>query len=241
MRKVMRQLGLVLVLGVAAACGPAQPKAGEAGQTQPAPVLQASATSAVEGAAPGAATPGVLTALPGLPTATLWRGPAGTAAATRLPVIAGEGQVGQPTNLPAAAGPTRPADPVLASTQPAPSLPTPTLDCEDGLWYVADLTIPDGTLVSPGDTIDKRWQVENSGSCNWNEGYRMRRISGEALGVPGELALYPARSGTRAVIQILFTAPAEPGTYRSAWQAYNPQGEAFGDPVFVEIIVGSGI
>jgi len=134
----------------------------------------------------------------------------------------------------------RPTDPPLPSTLPAPSLPTPTLDCEDGLWYISDLTIPDGTLVSPGDTIDKRWQVENSGSCNWNEGYRLRRISGEALGVPGELALYPARSGPRAVLQIRFPAPAEPGTYRSAWQAYNPQGEAFGDPVFVEIIVGSG-
>lgn len=228
-RKIFSQLVLVWVLGAAAACGPAQPGAMETGQTQAAPGTQASATSVAGEAISAAALPGVLTALPGLPTATVWRGP----------VVPPVTPAVRPA-LPATATAARPTEPALPSTLPAPSLPTPTLDCEDGLWYISDLTIPDGTLVSPGDTIDKRWQVENSGSCNWNEGYRLRRISGEALGVPGELALYPARSGTRAVIQILFTAPAEPGTYRSAWQAYNPQGEAFGDPVFVEIIVGSG-
>ncbi len=31
------------------------------------------------------------------------------------------------------------------------------------------------------------------------------------------------------MIRIIFTAPADPGTYRSAWQAYNPKGEPFGE------------
>jgi hypothetical protein len=52
-----------------------------------------------------------------------------------------------------------------------------------------------------------------------------------------EQALYPARAGTNAVIQILFQAPAESGTYRSAWQAYNPDGQPFGDPIFIDIAV----
>jgi hypothetical protein len=52
-----------------------------------------------------------------------------------------------------------------------------------------------------------------------------------------EYALFPARSGTQVEIRILFTAPQEPGVHRSAWQAYDPQGEIFGDPIFIEVVV----
>jgi hypothetical protein len=118
-------------------------------------------------------------------------------------------------------------------------LATPTPACQDGLRFLVDITVPDGTIVAPGDRIDKQWQVENSGTCNWDGRYRLRRISGPALQAPDEQALYPARSGTQAVIRILLVAPAEPGTYRSAWQAYDPLGQPFGDPIFVEILVSS--
>ncbi len=97
--------------------------------------------------------------------------------------------------------------------------------------------MPDGTIVSPGEKIDKRWQVQNSGTCNWGPGYQIRRISGDDLGTDSPQALFPARNGAQAVIRIIFTAPDEAGAYRSAWQAYNPQGEAFGDPIFVDFIV----
>ena len=127
-----------------------------------------------------------------------------------------------------------------ASPTPADRPPSATPACQDGLRYLADVTVPDGTIVAPGESIDKQWQVENSGSCNWNEDYRLRRISGPSLDAPDEQALYPARSGTQAVIGLLLVAPNEPGTYRSAWQAYTPQGTPFGDPIYVEILVSSG-
>jgi hypothetical protein len=115
--------------------------------------------------------------------------------------------------------------------------PTATQVCEDDLTYIDDLTIPDGTSVLPGIPIDKRWQVENSGSCNWDANYRLRLIDGSDLGASTEQSLYPARSGTIAVIRVLFTAPLEPGQYRSAWQAYNPQDEPFGQIFYLEIVV----
>lgn len=111
--------------------------------------------------------------------------------------------------------------------------------CSDGLLFIQDLTIPDGTQVQPGELLDKRWEVENSGSCNWDNNYRVRLIAGPAMGASEELALYPARSGTRAIIRMIFTAPIEPDRYRSAWQAYNSQEEPFGDPFFIEINVAS--
>lgn len=91
--------------------------------------------------------------------------------------------------------------------------------------------------MSPGSSIDKRWLVENRGSCNWDERYRLKRISGPPMAAADEQSLFPARSGTQAVIRVLLTAPSEPGAYHSAWQAYDPQGNPFGDPIFIEIVV----
>jgi hypothetical protein len=105
------------------------------------------------------------------------------------------------------------------------------------LRYIEDLSIPDGSQVSSGERLDKRWSVENNGSCNWDQSYRLKLIAGPALGASAEQALYPARSGSQATIRIIFTAPTEPGVYRSAWQAYNPDGQPFGDPVFIEVQV----
>jgi len=115
--------------------------------------------------------------------------------------------------------------------------PRPDADCQDNLTFLNDLTIQDGTVVTSLATMDKRWEVENSGTCNWNAGYRIRLIAGPEMGAQKEQALYPARSGTRATIRLLFQAPTEVGSFRSAWQAFNAQGEAFGDPFFIDITV----
>jgi hypothetical protein len=85
--------------------------------------------------------------------------------------------------------------------------------------------------------LDKRWLVQNSGTCNWEASYAVKLVAGPDLGASLEQSLFPARSGTEAVIRLIFTAPEEPGTYRSAWQAFGPGGEAFGDPFFIEIVV----
>jgi hypothetical protein len=115
--------------------------------------------------------------------------------------------------------------------------PTPTPDCEADLVFVKDGTIPDGTAFPPGATMDKRWIVKNEGTCNWDSRYRVRLVSGPSLGADDEFALFPARSGSEAEIHIEFVAPLEPGFFRSSWQAYDPEGESFGQLFFIEIEV----
>ena len=126
-----------------------------------------------------------------------------------------------------------------ATPQPAVEVvhPSPTPACLDYLTYLEDLSIPDGAQVTPGQSLDKRWLVENTGTCNWNDGYSLQLVAGPSLGVAETQDLYPARSGSSATIRLIFTAPDEANTYRSAWQAVNPQGEAFGDPIFIEVNV----
>jgi hypothetical protein len=112
-------------------------------------------------------------------------------------------------------------------------------DCVSNLTFVTDLTIPDGTYITYGAAIDKQWLVQNSGTCNWDDNYRLRNVGGAALGAPIELMLYPAKSGAEATIQITFTAPFADGEYESAWQAFDSFGLAFGEPFYMRITVAA--
>jgi len=147
-----------------------------------------------------------------------------------------------PTRVAPLHSPTPTRAPATLSPRPVQETPIATAapTCTDNLTFQEDLSIPDGTLVSPGEVLDKRWQVLNNGTCNWDAGYRLELLSGPALGAASEQALYPARSGAQAMIRILFTAPAEAGVYQSAWQALDPQGNRFGDPIYIQIVVQAG-
>jgi len=130
--------------------------------------------------------------------------------------------------------------PIIPTSTPVPepvASPTATPPCTDGLAFVEDISIPDGTIVSPNASVDKRWLVQNNGSCNWDSRYRLKFVGGLEMGATTEQALYPARSGAQATIRISFNAPGEPGTYTTAWQAVDPNGEPFGDAIFMEIVV----
>ena len=114
---------------------------------------------------------------------------------------------------------------------------TQAVACIDNLTFIQDETIPDGTIVTPGSTIEKKWEVKNSGTCNWGPGYSIQLTGGPSLEAPSPQDLFPARSGTSLSIRIEFTAPVEEGKYRSAWQAYNPDGIAFGDSFYIDFVV----
>lgn len=136
----------------------------------------------------------------------------------------------------------QPTEPSGPQPTPLPTVIIPTAttnpeDCVSNLTFISDLTVFDGTSIPYGATIDKQWLVQNSGTCNWNAGYRLHYVGGAILGAPEELALYPAKSGTQAVIQIAFTAPFSDGEYESAWQAFDPSGLAFGDAIYMRIVV----
>lgn len=110
-------------------------------------------------------------------------------------------------------------------------------DCVDGLSFLDDLTIPDGTEVITGTAIEKQWEVKNTGSCNWSENYTIRLVAGLSLGANPEQRIYPALSGSKATLRINFITPSTPGNYRSAWQAYNPKDQPFGDIIYIDITV----
>jgi hypothetical protein len=107
---------------------------------------------------------------------------------------------------------------------------TPTTDCSR---FVSDLNYPDGTEVSPGQTINKGWRISNCGDTTWS-GYRAVRTSGSygpaSFGVP---TVGPGQNGD---LYANITVPSTPGTHRATYKLEGPRG-TFGDPFWVEIVV----
>lgn len=107
-------------------------------------------------------------------------------------------------------------------------------------------TIPDLTIVQPGATFTKVWQLQNSGTCTWDTNWQLVYYSGDLM---DGLTVYnlpePAQPGDTLDIPIILRAPAENGSYTGEWMLKSPWGQTFGVgsysvPISVSIVVGSG-
>jgi hypothetical protein len=124
---------------------------------------------------------------------------------------------------------------ILETLTPMPATATP--ECENNLVFLRDVTVPDGQHFLAGQPIEKTWEVRNDGSCAWGRGYSLRLVDGIAMGAIDRQALPEATPGQVVVITIQFTAPPQPGTYRSAWKAHDQTDQPFGVQVYLEVIV----
>lgn len=125
------------------------------------------------------------------------------------------------------------ATPILA---PSPTLPPPTI-CTSDAAFVQDVTIPDYTVVQPGERFDKIWRFQNTGTCAWGAGYRLAFITGEKMGAPDFQAVPSTPPGGLADISVPMYSPTSPGTFESRWRMVEPNGVPFGQTVLVIIQV----
>lgn len=137
--------------------------------------------------------------------------------------------VATPTQVPTAPLPTRNAATLALSTKVS--------TCIDSFYFTEWEDFEDGTLLKPGETFVKEWEIVNNGSCNWNAGYKLRFISGDQMGAPDVVALPQAAVGKRGIITVTFIAPEVPGSYRSSWKAFNGYNQSFGNTLFADIVV----
>ena len=107
-----------------------------------------------------------------------------------------------------------------------------------GLTFVSDVTIPDNTQMTPGQTFTKTWKVLNSGTCAWDVGFKFAFTTGNALGGSTVALSSAVASGGQYDISVPMTAPTTPGTYESKWRMSTAGGEFFGNEVYVIIVVG---
>jgi len=109
--------------------------------------------------------------------------------------------------------------------------------------FEGDVTIPDGSVLDPGYDFQKIWKIRNTGTCLWDEGYRLVYIGGSS---PDDLDPYTfefkkpsdfVASGEAVNIGINLTTPCTPGKYEGHWRMQNDQGYYFGTilSVYVEV------
>jgi hypothetical protein len=147
------------------------------------------------------------------------------------------------------ATPTVPASstpiPLPATNTPTPPLPptapppTATLGCSDESQFVSDVTIPDNTLMTPGQNFTKTWRLRNTGSCSWTTAYDAVFVDGNAMG--GQAAVPLAGNvppNSTFDISVNMSAPSTNGTHRATYRMRNDKDILFGTIFYVQIVVG---
>jgi hypothetical protein len=95
--------------------------------------------------------------------------------------------------------------------------------------FVADVTVPDGTIFSPGAAFTKTWRLKNIGTCTWSTSYAAVYFSGDQMGAPTVVNLTsPVAPGGTLDVTVNMVAPTTPGHYRSYWKMRNASGVLFG-------------
>ncbi|MBI5963805.1 MAG: hypothetical protein HY863_10055 [Chloroflexi bacterium] len=109
--------------------------------------------------------------------------------------------------------------PVTATLTPVPPTvntntpqATATSNCNVG-QFITDVTIPDGTIMTPGQTFTKKWRIKNIGSCAWT-GFSLVFDSGDSMGAPASKAISDLGPGQEVDIEVALTAPTPVGNYR---------------------------
>ena len=141
------------------------------------------------------------------------------------------------------------ATPVPYYQQPTYSYAQPVGRVCEQLHFIDDVTIPDETVMAPGQTFRKVWRIQNSGSCTWSAGYQLVYTGGDPMG-NNYVANLPKAVAPGEIVDVSvdLKAPGAYGSYQSFWKLRSPAGNIFGTAytaseanggIWVKIIVGN--
>jgi hypothetical protein len=164
------------------------------------------------------------------PDAAATLNPLYTAAAQTLDAMANQGN-NTPSIVLATSTPFPTATPMLSFPTSTPYIyysPVPVKRC-DAAAFVKDVTIADGSTLSPGKSFTKTWRLQNTGTCSWTSSYALIFISGDGMGAPSVVGLSGnVNPGETIDLSVNLTAPNKKGHYRSYWKLRNASGVLFG-------------
>lgn len=128
---------------------------------------------------------------------------------------------------------------VGASTAPAPPLEG------DAATFVADVTIPDGSVVAGGERFVKTWELRNSGSVTWTGRYleRLPGRDGAACRTPDRVPVPPTAPGAPVRVSVTVDTPPGPAACTVHWKMVDGQGRVCfprSRPLFFEVSVSPG-
>jgi hypothetical protein len=109
--------------------------------------------------------------------------------------------------------------------------------CADGMQFVADVSVPDGSVFEPNVPFIKTWRLRNSGSCFWS-GYHVVFVDGEPMGTLDQ-PIPDMPTGEEFDFSIEMTSPGGAGNYTGRWQVQSPGGAALGTLTCVIVVQGN--
>jgi len=131
--------------------------------------------------------------------------------------------------------------PRVITVTPIPQVVTVTpaspLTCINNSAFVADVTVPDKTVLAPGQAFTKIWRVRNTGTCTWGTDEELVFVRGETMTKTLTIAIPATAPGATVDLSIAMTAPAAPGAHIADWRMRNHGGAIFGTTLNVAIIV----
>ena len=121
-----------------------------------------------------------------------------------------------------------------------PSASSLAVGCSN-MALVRDVSIPSGTVMTPGQTFTKTWQIANTGTCSWLYSYSLvfgsgERMSGNGYRLSSRINV-PVPAGEWRQVSVDLEAPQQNGTYTGTWRLANGDGSVFGAPLGVSIVV----
>lgn len=140
---------------------------------------------------------------------------------------------------PIAQGPTPTAEPTLT---PRPEEGEGSASCT----YRARLnssSLKHGASLTPSQTFRQTWELENTGTCRWQDISLQWAGGSKFNSSPKEWDLPATAPDDSARVTINMQAPGQSGTYRGDWQLVNAEGESFGPqtlPVLIQVSSPSG-
>ena len=134
--------------------------------------------------------------------------------------------------------PTQTPIPATATSVPPTNTPVPTntplptataVSYCDWVTFIKDVTIPDGTKLTSGESFTKTWRLKNRGTCTWTSDYMLVFTGGDQMGGTTAVRLsgnvYP---GQTVDVSVTLTAPTTRGHHIGYWMLRNPSGVLFG-------------
>ena len=118
----------------------------------------------------------------------------------------------------------------------APASAQPRI-CAYDAAFVGDVTIPDRTLVMPGQSFYKAWRLANSGTCAWSTDVQLAFIGGSQMSGPASVPVPVTIAGATVDLGLTAVAPTQPGLYTGAWQMRDPANQPFGPRITVVVMV----
>jgi hypothetical protein len=112
---------------------------------------------------------------------------------------------------------------------PALAAPHALQRCTNLASFVADVTVPDNSVIPAGTSFVKTWRLRNSGTCTWKPSYSVVFVSGAQMGAPSPVYLpHTVLPGATVDVSAPMIAPMTPGTYRGNWMLSTSGGLLFG-------------